>query len=67
MDSERGQHRHVRTVFQSDDRHWKRILTNALIRPFLLFAYEPIVQLLGLYMAFIYGVLYCEYRFNMFS
>ena len=38
---------------------WKNIFANALIRPFFIFARESIVQLLGLYMAFIYGLLYC--------
>lgn len=38
---------------------WKAIMKKALVRPFKLFLYEPIVQLLGLYMAFLYGCLYC--------
>ena len=38
---------------------WKAILNKALIRPFKMFVHEPIVQLLGLYMAFAYGLLYC--------
>lgn len=58
MDAEKGLHRNIRTVFQSDERHWKRIFAKALVRPFALFAYEPIVQLLGVYMAFVYGVMY---------
>jgi hypothetical protein len=37
---------------------WKKIVSKALIRPFALFCQEPIVPLLGLYMAFIYGLLY---------
>jgi hypothetical protein len=65
LDPEKGQHRNIRTVFQSDDRHWKRIFAKALIRPFALFVYEPIVQLLGVYMAFIYGVMYCEFSLLM--
>ena len=60
QDVEKGQHGHIRTIFQSDDRHWKRIFAKSLIRPFALFYYEPIVQLLGVYMAFIYGLLYRE-------
>jgi len=43
------------SVFNS----WKNIISKALIRPFALFAREPIIQLLGIYMAFIYGLLYC--------
>ena len=34
------------------------MFSKALIRPFKLFASEPIIQLLGLYMAFIYGIFY---------
>ncbi|KAJ8502615.1 hypothetical protein ONZ45_g11590 [Pleurotus djamor] len=51
-------YREVRTVYDSDDRNWKHIMKKSLIRPFMLFFAEPIVQLLGLYMAFIYGVFY---------
>jgi hypothetical protein len=40
-------------------RSWKTVFGKGLIRPFKLFIYEPIVQLLGLYMAFVYGLLYC--------
>jgi MFS family permease len=40
------------------DRHWKAIFSKALVRPFKLFICEPIVQLLGAYMAFVYGLLY---------
>jgi hypothetical protein len=40
---------------------WKTIISRALVRPFRLFITEPIVQLLGLYMAFVYGVLYCAW------
>ncbi|EGN92983.1 hypothetical protein SERLA73DRAFT_190368 [Serpula lacrymans var. lacrymans S7.3] len=58
MDAEKGPHRHVRTVFESDDRSWQSIFKKALTRPFLLFAREPIVQLLGIYMAYLYGNLY---------
>jgi len=58
LDAEKGHQRNIRTVFQTDDRHWKRIFSRGLIRPFVLFTHEPIVQLLGIYMAFIYGVFY---------
>ena len=40
---------------------WKAVLSTALVRPFKIFIYEPIVQLLGLYLAFIYGLLYRKY------
>lgn len=34
------------------------MFSKGLIRPFRMFIYEPIVQLLGLYMAYVYGLLY---------
>jgi len=34
------------------------MFSKALLRPFKLLMYEPIMQLLGLYLAFIYGLLY---------
>ncbi|KAJ7339843.1 major facilitator superfamily domain-containing protein, partial [Mycena albidolilacea] len=40
---------------------WQRIMKIALTRPFVLFINEPIVQVLGLYMAFIYGLFYRTY------
>lgn len=32
-----------------------------MVRPFALFIQEPIIQLLGIYMAYLYGTLYREY------
>ncbi|KAF9458414.1 MFS polyamine transporter [Collybia nuda] len=60
MDTEKGQTIQVRTVFDptDDSRRWKFILGTALTRPFIIFAREPIIQLLGIYMAFMYGVFY---------
>jgi hypothetical protein len=37
---------------------WQAIMIKALVRPFALFAQEPIIQLLGAYMAYLYGILY---------
>ena len=37
---------------------WKSIFAKALTRPFQLFVQEPIIQILGIYMAFIYGLFY---------
>ena len=37
---------------------WKILIRTALVRPFALFFYEPIIQILGAYMAFIYGLFY---------
>ncbi|KIJ49828.1 hypothetical protein M422DRAFT_27552 [Sphaerobolus stellatus SS14] len=47
----------VRTQYDTD-RNWKKIFGKALTRPFVMFYYEPIIQLLGIYMAFIYGLIY---------
>ncbi|KAG1739085.1 MFS polyamine transporter [Suillus paluster] len=58
MDTEKGPYREVRTVFDGDARNWKTIMSNALKRPFQLFFNEPIVVLLSIYMAYLYGILY---------
>ncbi|KAL0954037.1 hypothetical protein HGRIS_005191 [Hohenbuehelia grisea] len=58
QDPEKGRGRVVKTIYDTDDRHWKTIMTRSLVRPFALFFREPIVQILGVYMAFIYGVFY---------
>lgn len=57
-DPEKGG-RNVRTVFEkSGIRSWQHIFGKALVRPFTLFVREPIVQIVAVYMAFIYGVFY---------
>ncbi|KAJ7863866.1 MFS polyamine transporter [Mycena leptocephala] len=58
QDAEKGPVREVRSRFASEDRTWKRIIQIALTRPFIMFYYEPIIQVLGVYMAFIYGLFY---------
>ncbi|TCD61885.1 hypothetical protein EIP91_007789 [Steccherinum ochraceum] len=58
MDSEKGHYRDVRTIYDGEHRQWQNILKKSLIRPWRFFVYEPIIQLLGLYMAFIYGLMY---------
>ena len=40
---------------------WQAIMAKALVRPFALFVKEPIIQLLGLYMAYLYGLMYGEW------
>lgn len=57
MDAENTPQRAVCTVF-SQDRSWQTIMAKSLSRPVALFAHEPIVQLLGIYMAYLYGLLY---------
>jgi hypothetical protein len=39
---------------------WKQIFGHAIIRPFTLLIREPIIKLVALYMAFLYGLLYCK-------
>lgn len=58
MDTEKGkkQYREIRTPFEVQERHWKRLMARTLGRPFKLFALEPILQLFGTYIAFIYGL-----------
>ncbi|CAK5270620.1 unnamed protein product [Mycena citricolor] len=58
MDSEKGRKQRIRSVFATEERSWKKLLKTALTRPFILLYNEPIVQILALYMAFIYGVFY---------
>lgn len=60
MDTEKGkkQYREIRTPFEVQERHWKRLMARTLGRPFKLFALEPILQLFGTYIAFIYGLIY---------
>ncbi|KAL1733727.1 major facilitator superfamily domain-containing protein [Schizophyllum commune] len=43
---------------ERDPRSPLQHILHALVRPFALFAYEPIVQLMGVYMAFVYGIFY---------
>ncbi|KAH8077752.1 major facilitator superfamily domain-containing protein [Cristinia sonorae] len=58
MDPEKGALKEVRTIFDGADRHWQNILKRALFRPWGFFIFEPIIQLLGIYIAFVYGLMY---------
>jgi multidrug resistance protein len=58
IDEEKATAVKIHIPIDTTDRHWKAIFSKGLVRPFKLFMYEPIVQLLGLYMAFLYGLLY---------
>ncbi|KAG5652150.1 hypothetical protein H0H81_006134 [Sphagnurus paluster] len=58
-DAEKGLQKDIRTIYEAKgDRSWGEIFSKALTRPFILFAREKIVQLLGVYMAFVYGLFY---------
>ncbi|KDQ23017.1 hypothetical protein PLEOSDRAFT_1094703 [Pleurotus ostreatus PC15] len=52
------EYKEVRTIYDTPDRTWQSIMLKSLTRPFMLFFSEPILQVLGVYMAFIYGVFY---------
>ncbi|KAG6816603.1 hypothetical protein H0H87_004695 [Tephrocybe sp. NHM501043] len=59
MDLEKAQATNIYTIFETEgDRSWNYIFGKALTRPFLIFGQEHIAQLLGVYMAFIYGIFY---------
>ncbi|EIW85967.1 MFS polyamine transporter [Coniophora puteana RWD-64-598 SS2] len=58
MDTEKVQYKEVRTVFEGEHRKWQTIFRKAMFRPFVLFFHEPIIQLLGVYMAYLYGIMY---------
>ena len=48
----------LHTEFDHADRSFGALMRKSLIRPFKLLTTQPIVQVLALYMAFIYGLLY---------
>ena len=54
-------------AYPPGESRWKTIFSIALTRPFLLFAQEPIIQILGIYMAFLYGLFYRLSSFPPFS
>lgn len=42
---------------------WQIIMSAAMVRPFVMFWEEPILQIFGIYFAFLYGMIYCEINF----
>ncbi|GJE93813.1 MFS polyamine transporter [Phanerochaete sordida] len=49
----------LRTRYEGDSpESWRAFLSKSLLRPFVFFVREPIVQLLGIYFAFMYGLTY---------
>ena len=48
----------IRSIFESPDRHWRTVMVRGIVKPIVFLATEPIVQVFGLYMAVLYGVLY---------
>ncbi|EKM53500.1 uncharacterized protein PHACADRAFT_259918 [Phanerochaete carnosa HHB-10118-sp] len=59
-DTEKGDPRLVKTVYeiQKGEIRMKEFLIQSLCRPFALFFQEPIIQLFGIYLAFVYGTVY---------
>ncbi|KAM5542678.1 hypothetical protein V8D89_003639 [Ganoderma adspersum] len=54
-----GSGKEVRTIYQKTaKRDYKQLLFVSICRPFIMSAQEPIIQLLGAYLAFVYGVIY---------
>lgn len=43
---------------RTGDKHFRNVLSVAMLRPFKLLGTQPIVQFLAVYMAFIYGLMY---------
>ncbi|KAA1478674.1 MFS polyamine transporter [Dentipellis sp. KUC8613] len=59
LSEEQRAYTRVRTVFDGNAaRDWKSLLQRALVRPFAMFFHEPILVLISIYTAFVYGLLY---------
>lgn len=54
----------LQTIYEEGqpDQTWREFLVRSLVRPFVLFVEEPIIQLFGVYMAFVYGVIYSMHK-----
>ena len=48
-------------IYRPATSSWQAMVTKSLVRPFALFAQEPVIQLLGVYMAYLFGTLYSEW------
>ena len=55
----------LQTEFDVADRRFSSTLKRALVRPFVLLGTRPIIQILALYMAYLYGV-YCKRKVPTF-
>ncbi|KAI0771680.1 MFS polyamine transporter [Trametes elegans] len=56
--TEEGRTKEVKTIYDGSDRTWRHLVQKALLRPFALAIHEPIIQVLSLYLSFVYGTLY---------
>lgn len=50
--------KYFKSKFATGDRHWQAIVRKGLIRPFYLFAHEPIIQVFALVQMLVYGQIY---------
>ncbi|EON66201.1 hypothetical protein W97_05594 [Coniosporium apollinis CBS 100218] len=48
----------LHTEFESPDKTLSKVIRTSLVRPFKLLGTQPIVQVLALYMAYLYGLMY---------
>ncbi|KAK4981934.1 hypothetical protein LTR28_002885, partial [Elasticomyces elasticus] len=48
----------LRTEYDTPDKTFTSVLSTALIRPFRLLGTQPIVQVLAVYIAYVYGLMY---------
>ncbi|KAF9531434.1 MFS polyamine transporter [Crepidotus variabilis] len=60
LDSEQAEkYQYVRSIYEGkSNRSWQAIFKIAMTRPFQLFYHETIIQILGVYFGFIYGIYY---------
>ncbi|KZP18852.1 MFS polyamine transporter [Athelia psychrophila] len=57
-DAEKANTQPLRTTYQTVEVSRKERVSKAVFRPFLMFWQEPILQVLGVYLAFLYGMIY---------
>ena len=57
----------LKTIYEEGqpEQTWREFLVRSLVRPFVLFVEEPIIQLFGVYMAFVYGVIYSMHDMSL--
>ncbi|KAF7979418.1 hypothetical protein HWV62_42544 [Athelia sp. TMB] len=58
-DAEKANTQPLRTIYQKQGIiSWKERMSKAVFRPFVMFWQEPILQVFGVYLAFLYGMIY---------
>ena len=56
----------IRSKFELPGSRWTTVMGRGIVKPIVFLATEPIVQVLGLYMAVLYGVLYLSLTSSYF-